>query len=262
MKKVLCVLVLWCVLFSVHGQTITLHLSTQKTTSLIFPHPVLHVDRGGADVIAEGVPGAKHILLVKATAKDFVETNLSVVTEDGQVYSFRVCYAEEPAEWVLKVPSKGAPSVADVAKRLLDNPPAGSVLDVSEGDVQMSILGIYVQGPTMFFHLRIKNESMIPYAIDGVRLTLRDKVQAKRTAVQEREVNVRHVAGHVKTVRAGETVQLVIACEAFAVPSQQRLLLQVNEGSGARHLQLTLPPKRLLAATLLSSSYDPSTPHP
>jgi len=64
-----------------------LAITTDKTTSLIFPFPIKYVDRGTKDILVQPVKENGNILLVKAATKQFTETNLSVITGDGQYMS-------------------------------------------------------------------------------------------------------------------------------------------------------------------------------
>ena len=54
-----------------------LSISTDKTTSLIFPFPIKYVDRGTRDILVQPVKEDERILLVKAASKQFAETNHS-----------------------------------------------------------------------------------------------------------------------------------------------------------------------------------------
>ena len=72
------------------AQYVRLDITTDKTTSLIFPFTVVHVDRGTKEVLVQKVKNAENILMVKAASRAFAETNLSVVTDDGSIYSFVV----------------------------------------------------------------------------------------------------------------------------------------------------------------------------
>ena len=103
MKRFVCLISVSWLFVSAMSQT-SLCIATDKTTSLVFPFAIRHVDRGTKSVLVQPVKEVPNILLVKAAAKNFPETNLSVVTDDGSVYSFMVCYESKPAEWVYKLP--------------------------------------------------------------------------------------------------------------------------------------------------------------
>ncbi len=108
MKRIICAIFISWFCLATMAQT-SLCLSTEKTTSLVFPFAIRHVDRGTPSVLAQQVKEMPNLLLVKAGAKDFPETNLSVATEDGSLYAFTICYDKNPATWIYKLPiqSKG-----------------------------------------------------------------------------------------------------------------------------------------------------------
>src|SRR5688500_12579101 len=121
MKRFVCLVCGCWLLVSAMAQTPSLCITTDKTTSLIFPFAIRHVDRGTKDVLVQQVKEADNILLVKAGAKEFPETNLSVVTDDGSVYSFGVCYDSKPSVWIYNMPVNSKAALATYANGILDN---------------------------------------------------------------------------------------------------------------------------------------------
>src|SRR6185436_8256523 len=87
-----------------------LNITTQKTTSLIFPSAVTHADIGSVDMLVQKVEQANNILLVKAGKKNFEQTNLSVITADGTVYSFIVNYESSPGNYIYNVTTSNSSS--------------------------------------------------------------------------------------------------------------------------------------------------------
>jgi len=60
-----------------------LDITFLKTTHLIFPYAIKSVDRGSPDILAQKAKGVENVLLVKAGRENFKESNLSVITADG-----------------------------------------------------------------------------------------------------------------------------------------------------------------------------------
>ena len=74
-----------------------LEVTYDKTVHIIFPSAVKYVDLGSPNLIAGKVDGAENVIRVKSTVHNFRgETNLSVITDNGNFYTFNVLYAEEP----------------------------------------------------------------------------------------------------------------------------------------------------------------------
>ena len=74
-----------------------LEVTYEKTVHIIFPAPVKYVDLGNTNLVAGKADGAENVLRVKAAVRNFTEeTNMSVITEDGDFFSFNVKYMDEP----------------------------------------------------------------------------------------------------------------------------------------------------------------------
>ncbi|GAB3241110.1 conjugative transposon protein TraN [Hymenobacter seoulensis] len=79
--------------------TYPLFVSDQKTTHLVFPAPVTYVDLGSEGLIAAKATGSENIVRVKAAGRGLSETNMTVLTAGGQLYSFVVGYQRNP-QWL------------------------------------------------------------------------------------------------------------------------------------------------------------------
>ncbi len=230
---------------------ISLTITTDKTTSLIFPFPIRHVDRGTKDILVQQVKEADNVLLVKAAAKEFTETNLSVVTGDGSIYSFPVCYDNKPLVLVHFIPASNKASVASYANGILDNSRQLRGVNDRKWEMLAEVTGIYVKDAILFYQLRLSNESPIDYNIDLLRFFIKDKRRGKRTAVQENEVTPVYIAGNTSLVRAFSKNVLVIALDKFTIPDAKVLSLQVMEKNGGRHLQLSITNRHIVRAAIL-----------
>src|ERR1700743_3117645 len=65
-----------------------------KTTNLIFPYAIKSVDKGSKDLLVQVAKGVENIIQVKAAVQGFEETNLTVITADGKLYSYVVDYTD------------------------------------------------------------------------------------------------------------------------------------------------------------------------
>jgi conjugative transposon TraN protein len=229
----------------------SISLTTDKTTSLIFPFPITHVDRGTKDVLVQQVKEANNILLVKAGAVNFPETNLSVVTNDGSFYSFTVAYKREPVKWVYELPSKTSFTVASYAKSILNNPQRVHGIRDRKLDMLIKVSGIYIQGNTMYYQLQFDNQGPIDYDIAFLHFYIRDKKKAKRTAVQENEMLPVYVAGNTKAVKANSISKVVIALKKFTIPDAKYFAIEIKEKNGGRHLLLKVHNNKIIKARLL-----------
>lgn len=228
-----------------------LSITTDKTTSLIFPFPIKHVDRGTKDVLVQPVKENEKILLVKAAVKQFSETNLSVVTSDGYVYSFVVNYKEQPGMLVYELPVNTKASISTYANGILDNKENVKGIRDKSWAVQASIIGIYIKDNVIYYQLLLCNHSPVDYDIDVLRFYIRDKKKGKRTAAQENDCIPLYLSGNSKQVKAYSFSVVVTALEKFTIPDAKLLRVQIMEKNGGRHLQLKITNSKIVKAVVL-----------
>jgi len=227
-----------------------LSITTDKTTSLIFPFPIRYVDRGTKDVIVQPVKEDERILLVKAASKQFTETNLSVVTGDGNVYEFTVNYVPQPAELVLHLPPNRKSTISSYANAILNNPPR-QIVKVDHAGVITKLIGIYIKDEVIYYQLEIHNHSPLDYDIDLLKFHTVDKKRSRRTAVQENELVPLYIAGNRSQVKAYNFSVIVVALEKFTIPDAKFLDIQMMERNGGRHFNLKVYNNQILKARVL-----------
>lgn len=250
MKRFVC-LVFMCWMFVSSTAQTSLCVATDKTTSLIFPFAIRYVDRGNENVLAQQVKDVPTILLVKAASKDFGETNLSVVTDDGSVYSFTVCYDSKPTAWVHYLPINNKATIAMYANGILDNKKSVKKLDDHKWKTDAEITGIYVKNDVMFYQVILTNNSPIDYNIDIIRFYIRDKRKGKRTAVQDIELKPQCTVGNISKVKAHNNSVMVFALEKYTIPDAKYMALQINEKNGGRHFSIRIKNKKIMKAIVL-----------
>jgi conjugative transposon TraN protein len=247
MKPIVFLIGTVCLVFSVSAQTSALCITTDKTTSLIFPYSIKHVDRGTRNVLVQPVKEADNILLVKAASNNFPETNLSVITSDGSVYTFAVSFGN-PAAWIYHLPTKSKIAISTYANGILDNPRTIRGIKDKSWDMLASVSGIYIKENVIYYQILLRNESPIDYDIDFLRFYIRDKKKTKRTAAQENELAPLHLSGNTKQVKANSYSIIVVALEKFTIPDAKNLAIEVGERNGGRHLLMEVNNNKIIKA--------------
>ncbi len=250
MKQLIILLLLGNICFA---QT-PLAVTTDKTTSLIFPFPIKYVDRGTKDVIVQPVKEDERILLVKAASKQFAETNLSVVTGDGNVYEFTVNYAAQPAVLVMHLPPNKKATISSYAHAILNNPPK-RIVKVEHGGVISKLTGIYIKDDVIYYQLEIHNHSPLDFDIDIFQFHIIDKKRSNRTALQENELAPLYIAGNKSKVKAYNFSVIVVALDKFTIPDAKFLGIRLLEKNGGRHFNLKVYNGQLLKARVLPELY-------
>ena len=251
MKQFVSLICTFGIIVSTFCQTLTLGITTDKTISLVFPFPVLHVDRGAKDILVQQVREAENILLVKAAANEFSESNLSVITNDGSIYSFVVNYEENPLKLIYDLPINKKASISGYAKAILDNPQVQIGMRAKKLGMIARVAGIYIKDGVVYYQLKLDNLSPIDYTFDVLRFYIKDKKKQKRTAVQEIELKPLYTIGSTKEVKAHSSSMIVIAFEKFTIPDAKYMGVQMLEKNGGRHLLIKVNNRKIIKAKTL-----------
>lgn len=251
--KVFIFLATICV-FNAHVTAQTnLSISNEITTTLVFSTAITHIDRGSAGILVQRINDANNIVLIKSSKDTLRATNLSVITDDGEVHSFLVDYTEKPSQWIYYIPATVSRSVESFAKGILDNPRTMRSVRDKNWDIVTEVTGIYVKESILYYQLQLTNQSPLNFDIEVIRFFVKDKKRAKRTSIQEKELTPVHVVGNTKQVGAYGSTTIVLAFEKLTIPDKKYLGIQIMERNGGRHLAMRLGNKKLLQARILPS---------
>jgi conjugative transposon TraN protein len=239
----------------------------QKTTHLIFPYAVSYVDLGNGGIIADKARGAENIVKVKANQQGFPETNMTVVTTDGRLYSFLVNYDANPRVLNYNLASTDVSSSSAVVplahlsnmgvtqsdleeySRLVLDKRKGPHVQEKKDDITLALQGLYTQNDVFFFPLHLANSSNINYDVDFVKFYIRDKKVAKRTAIQESEVTPVFVYNASQTTIPGPGgIDQVYALHKFTIPDDKNLVVEMFEKGGGRQLSFVVTNSDILKA--------------
>ncbi len=245
-----------------------LEVTLNKTTNIVFPYAITTVDRGSQDIIVKKATGLENILRVKADIKNFNETNLTVITSNGKLYSFVVNYTNEPAylaldlsDTVSKQNDVGAgttqkfiyssrsydkAAIRDLVRRIDTLPTDRYSIHQSSGRVIASCNGIYAKDNLLFFRLHIRNHSTINYDVDQFHFYIRDRKQPKRMPSQELEINPLYVSGDTSSIRQNGEVTWVVALPKFTLAHKKQAIIEIMEEGGGRQFQLILKNRHIL----------------
>jgi conjugative transposon TraN protein len=242
----------------------------QKTTHLIFPYAVSYVDLGNGGIIADKARGAENIVKVKASQQGFPETNMTVVTTDGRLYSFLVNYDANPRVLNFNLASTDVSSSSAVVplahlsnmgvtqsdleeySRLVLDKRKGPHVQEKKDDITLALQGMYTQDDVFFFPLHLANSSNINYDVDFVKFYIRDKKVAKRTAIQESEVTPVFVYNASSTTIPGPgAIDQVHALRKFTIPDDKNLVVEMFEKGGGRQLSFVVTNSDILKARKL-----------
>ena len=244
--------------------------STSKTTHLIFPYDIRYADLGSKDIAGEAVEKACNVFRLKAVSHNpIMETNLTVVTADGRLFSFLITYKDNPDALTYDLTrllldgdvSKAAKVSSGSRARLADNlnhqgeqamNSRRKIRHVGYKTQGMNLFlkNILYKDDVMYLVLGMENTSKLDYDIDYLRTYVTQMKQAgESSATQDVPVDPIMVfdAGEGVIPRRDELTK-VIAIERLTLEKDRRLIVQVGEESGGRQLLISIGPEELATA--------------
>lgn len=242
MKIYIC---LFCIVFMLAASHLTsaqsfttplrLEIGTNKTTNLIFPSPISSVDRGSASVLAQKAAGAQHILQIKASSKGFSETNLTVITTNGNLYSFMLNYADTPAHLNVYIPDSiaAAPNAWEtLSQKIRQEKNTIRYLRYQDASISVIVEGFYIMDSWLFCKIKLKNYTSIHCDIDQYRFYVKDRYEPVGYRVEAQAIEPIYISGDRTQIKANSAQTMILVLPKISIPDQKYLLLQVSEKEG------------------------------
>lgn len=228
-----------------------IELASNKTTNIIFPFAIRHVDMGSGDVLSQTVGGAVNMLELKAARDSFPETNVSVVTNDGKLYSFVANYAALPSELNIVIGHGEASDVSSAAHTAALQPASLHGGHDAHDAIHVRLNGLYVQNDVFYFRLQFFNYANVSYDAADVRFSVLDKHKGKRTARQETLLETLYTTMPTVVAAAGQKPVVVFALPKFTLQDGKYLRIHITEKDGGRDLMLRVTNRVLVRARVL-----------
>lgn len=243
----------------------SLTIAYSKTTNIVFPYSIKSVDKGSQDILVQKAKGLENILQIKAAQKGFFQTNLTVITADGKLYSFVLNYGENSPQLNLTL-NETKPE----GQKIYFSSETGNEEDVQEYsklafydkkkvrgekesnyEIEFQLNGIFIRDDVMYYRIKVTNNSKINYNVDQLRFFIRDSKKVKRTASQEIEITPIYILNNAVKIEGETENTFVFALPKFTIPEKKYLAIQLMEKNGGRHVELHVKNTKLVQVTVL-----------
>lgn len=104
--------------------------------------------------------------------------------------------------------------------------------------MKASLGQIHIQDNTVYFKIRLSNQSPISFDIDFIKFHIKDLKTAKRTVTQEQELTPVYLVVGSHNIPAQGTNSYVFALNKFTLARDKALFIEIYERGGGRHLLL------------------------
>ena len=245
-------------------------VTDKKTTHLIFPYEIRYADLGSKEIAGEAVEKAGNVFRIKAlSSSPFMETNLTVVTADGRLFSFLIHYRESPEALTYDLTktlldgavSKSAKVSSGSQARLADNLNRQGELALhsrrkirhvgykAQG-ISLFLKNILYKDDVMYLVLGMENSSKLDYDIDYLRTYVKQMKQVgESSATQDVPIEpIKTFDASERAIPRREELTKVIAIERLTLEADRRLIVQIGEANGGRQLAITIGPEELATA--------------
>ena len=238
-----------------------LEITYDKTVHVVFPSSVKYVDLGSPNLIAGKADGAENVIRVKATRKHFRnETNMSVITEDGNFYTFNVKYADavnrpnNAMEIYLQELGNESPRLVRLVMKSVHGQDKRRVKHIGckRFGVQYLLKGLYAHGDLLYFHTEVRNSTHVPFDVDFVTFKIVDKKIVKRTAMQEQVICPLRAFNYLTRVDGKKSGRTVFALPKFTIPDDKKLVVEMYEKQGGRHQSFEIENEDLVRAETIN----------
>jgi conjugative transposon TraN protein len=241
----------------------TLNIAYGKTTNIIFPYAIKSVDRGSRAILAQKAKGVENVLQLKAAEVFFEETNLTVITSEGQLYSFVLNYDEQPSALTITIgnaqpleplffsPENLNEAAVEAYSELAAVEKKNISVKQDKYEIKFQVDGLFIRDDIIYCRIQLENNSNINYDIDQIRFFIRDKKKAKRTASQELEVMPLYIYDNIQKVTSQSAHTLVIVFPKLTIPDKKYMAIQLGEKNGGRHLELHINNRKLSKVGIL-----------
>lgn len=244
-------------------------VSDVKTVHVIFPAKIREVDTGTPNIMVQITESFDNVLRIKSiNLPEKQETNITVLTEDGALYSFLATYEKNPE--ILNI-NMGNNQIADLEassklgiqifskNNFIEEAISQSRVDLesnsnkalekrnfiknvgikSQGMIAQ-LKGIYNTNNLQYLKLEIENETEVPYKIDFIKLYIKDLEVIKKTAMQQEELKIVKIFPITNEILANSTKTLVLSTLMKSLPIDKIMEIEIYEKDGGRHLRFQI----------------------
>ncbi len=245
-----------------------LQVTYDKTTHLIFPSAIRYVDLGNENIIADKAKEAENVLRVKASQEDFTATtNLSVITQQGQFFSFDVTYNVNPKQLTIDLSNKFPQthsaesiilfsefsSVNQIIMNAIYDQKRASIKHIGSmgAEIIWFLRSLYVHNGKLYLDIGLKNQSKFPFEVDFISFKIIDKKISKRSITQEISIQPLQIYAPLHLISPYKQSHTVFMLEQINISEDKVLQVEIFEKNIGRYQSFSIGHKELQKARLI-----------
>lgn len=230
-----------------------LQVTSNKTTNLVFPAVISHVDRGSERISVQ--PSAENILRVKADTAFTDTTNLTVITADGRLYSFLVSYHPSPeilnVDFGVRENVLQDTALSAIAQKMRTRKNLLHGINFRSGGVSVSLSGMFTNGQVTGCKLLLENASPFSFELGRVRCFRTGGSSTRRRPRQDLPVKPMLIDPLQSFLKPRQAQVICVLLSKLPLDPGQALRIELDEQHGERQLVLVIQGKFVLKAYIL-----------
>ena len=261
--KAICILIFLILSSSLHAQVIldTLYANNKKSVALFFPQ-----------AIRQGITGASHFVFTynRETKQYFgllqaqpgEASNLLVVTDDGQVYSYILKYAEQlpklnyfmsktesigtevpllvkpkPKQIALDSMEKSLAYYKSFSKYLLKTNPKRLASKKRNG-IKLQLQKMVYHKSETYLVMEVSNTSGITFETDFLKVYSVSGNKKRKASYQRLEMKPIYICNYPNKIWNGQLLRFVYVLPKYVLGDKEKLLVELQELNGGRKVTL------------------------
>ena len=248
----------------------TIYANEKMNTALFFPEKIRQGIVGNSNFIFTfNREDGQTLGLLKATKGE--DSNLLVITTDGNIYSYIISYAEKldvlnhfielserignekrdkPMEHKTLVsverqlvvrkeitPETKRSELYDNCQKLLQLPERKNITKRKKG-VSLGIKNMVYKNDLVYLQMEIKNTSGIDFEVGALEIFKVNGNQNKKSSYQELQIKPIHIHNLPEIIKNGAVGQFIYVLPKFTFSDNQKIMVKVLEDKGSRFLTL------------------------
>lgn len=271
MKKIVVVLIALVWVGGLEAKELdTIYANEKMNTALFFPEKIRQGIVGNSNFIFTfNREDGQTLGLLKASKGE--DSNLLVITTDGNIYSYIISYAEKldvlnhfiglserignekrDKHSVTKTPvsverqlvvrkeitpeTKGS-ELSDNCQKLLQLPERKNITKRKRG-LSLGIKNMVYEKDLVYLQMEIKNTSGIDFEVDALELFKVNGNQNKKSSYQELQIKPLHIQDLPEIVKNGAVGRFIYVLPKFTFSDNEKLMIRLLESKGSRSLTL------------------------
>ncbi|MFV0331954.1 MAG: conjugative transposon protein TraN [Dysgonomonas sp.] len=229
------------------GKELHAGVNLNNILHIVLPNAVKYIDYGRDWIEAVPIDNIQNIVRVETFEESSTPTNISIVDDKNNFYSFDVTYDSKESNFNLVVgePKQTALLAKEdltdyskeaIMKRLKDRGRSIKNLGLKKNSILFTIHNIFVADNKLIFTFNFKNTSHVKYDIDYMKFYIIDKKQTKESALQEIEYIPLFLDNFKQTINGKEDNTYSVCFDKFTIPDKKNFVIEINEKDGGRHI--------------------------